>query len=111
MPVAERKGRGEDVRIRTIERIVYLQVKGLIKEWEESSPLSSGPVFRSIGKLTGGNDSQGNIRIGLALGICCVYRHLEHVLYNIYITYILHLNLSSKYFFSSFDEKIKVVYI
>ena len=64
--------RGER-RARTIEMIFYLQVKGLIKQREECSPLSSGAVFRSIGKLTGGNDSQGDVGIRLALSVCCMY--------------------------------------
>ena len=58
--------------------IFYLQVKCLIKEREESSPLSSGPVFGSIGKLAGGDDSQGNVGVRLALSVRCVYGHLQH---------------------------------
>ena len=63
---------------RTLEMIFYLQVKGLIKQREESSPLSSSPVFRSIRELAGGNNSQGYVGIRLALSVGCMYGLLKH---------------------------------
>ena len=54
-----------------------LQVKCFIEQWEERPPLGASPVFLSIWELAGGDESEGDVRVGLALGVRCVYRDLS----------------------------------
>ena len=61
------------------DRIVYLQVKCFIKEREESPPLCASSVFLGIWEFGGGDDSQRDVWVGLALGVGRVDGHLRLV--------------------------------
>ena len=56
-----------------------LQVKCLVKEREESSPLCAGSVFLRVWKFGGGDNPQRDVGVGLALGVGRVYGHLRLV--------------------------------
>ena len=61
------------------DRIVYLQVKCFVKEREESPPLCACSVFLGVWEFGGGDNPQGDVWVGLALGVGRVDGHLRLV--------------------------------
>ena len=58
------------------DRIVYLQVKCFVKERKESPPLCACSVFLGVWEFGGRDDPQGDVRVGLSLGVGRVDGHL-----------------------------------